>query len=357
MSTGSRLTRTGQALGTPATMSPEQARGEVSSLTPATDVWSLGCVLYEMLAGRPPFEGETSAAVVAAVLTREPTALRRLRPDAPRDLGRILRVAFARAPDARYPEAGAMGDDLDRVLRGAPALARPPASRALRLAGAAAGVALLAAGAWALRLAGPGPGSPAGSPDSPRPGEAAGVRAASRGRELLPSDPHEASRLLGDALRERPDHPDAPAWRLERGLALWYVADFPGAIGEWSAVPEGTPEAARARLHRGLAHYFLGDFARAEPDLGDLARGAGSDAALARGALEASEGRWDAAREALRDLPGWQAALLRAHIENAATDGEPERAAREATAALSGGIRSVWPLFERSRARLHLGDA
>ncbi len=91
VATGSKLTRTGQALGTPHYMSPEQARGEVSALTPATDVWSLGCVLYEMLAGRPPFEGETSAAIVGAVLVRAPADLRRLRGDLPGDLLRLLR--------------------------------------------------------------------------------------------------------------------------------------------------------------------------------------------------------------------------------------------------------------------------
>ncbi len=91
VSTGSRLTRTGQALGTPAYMSPEQARGDVADLAPATDVWSLGAVLYEMLAGRAPFDATTSAAVVGRVLTEEPAALRAVRPEVPRDLERVLR--------------------------------------------------------------------------------------------------------------------------------------------------------------------------------------------------------------------------------------------------------------------------
>ncbi len=80
VATDCRLTRTGQALGTPEYMSPEQGRGEVSSLSPATDVWALGCVLYEMLTGEGAFRASTPAAVLVSVVEREPVALRRRRP-------------------------------------------------------------------------------------------------------------------------------------------------------------------------------------------------------------------------------------------------------------------------------------
>ena len=73
--TGSKFTKTGETLGTPSYMSPEQARGELADLSPASDVWALGCVLYECLAARRAFDAETPAAVIGQVLTREPPPL------------------------------------------------------------------------------------------------------------------------------------------------------------------------------------------------------------------------------------------------------------------------------------------
>ena len=116
--TGSRLTRTGQALGTPAYMSPEQARGETATLTPASDVFALACVCYEVLVRRPAFEGATVAALVAATLTREPVRLRRVRADLPATVERVVHGALAKRAAARHRDGGALRDDLDRVLRG-----------------------------------------------------------------------------------------------------------------------------------------------------------------------------------------------------------------------------------------------
>ena len=96
--THSRFTRSGEALGTPAYMSPEQARGDVSTLTSATDVWSAGCILYELVAGRPPFEGDSIASTIGQVLRSAPPALRRLRPDLPAALDAICDGALAVAP-------------------------------------------------------------------------------------------------------------------------------------------------------------------------------------------------------------------------------------------------------------------
>jgi serine/threonine protein kinase/Tol biopolymer transport system component len=94
------LTRAGFCLGTPSYMSPEQARGDVDH---RTDLWSLGVVLYEMVAGRPPFRADTDQGIIYALLTDEPEPLRKLRPDAPAELEQIVKGMLAKDPEARYP--------------------------------------------------------------------------------------------------------------------------------------------------------------------------------------------------------------------------------------------------------------
>ena len=131
----SRYTRSGDALGTPAYMSPEQARGETATLTPATDVWALGAVLFECLAGRPLFVGDTPAAVVGAMLTTDPPDLQTVRPDLPADVARVVRGCLVRAADRRDPSARASlrWRRADGSRRSPPLWASPASrSRALR---------------------------------------------------------------------------------------------------------------------------------------------------------------------------------------------------------------------------------
>jgi TolB-like protein len=93
-------TAAGVVLGTLSYMSPEQARGlEVDA---RTDIWSLGVVLYEMVTGRPPFEGTTMSDVLASLLDREPSPLARYSHEVPSDLERIIKKALAKNPEARY---------------------------------------------------------------------------------------------------------------------------------------------------------------------------------------------------------------------------------------------------------------
>jgi len=119
------ISEVGQAIGTPAYMSPEQARGETAVVDLRTDVYALGLVLYEMLAGRRAYLGDAQTALFA-VLQGPPERLRTLRPDVPRDLETIVEIATSRDRSDRYPVATALKEDLDRFLRGAPVLGKRP---------------------------------------------------------------------------------------------------------------------------------------------------------------------------------------------------------------------------------------
>src|SRR5205807_2466818 len=109
------LTDPGSVLGTPAYMSPEQARG--LDLDARTDTWSLGVVLYEMLAGRPPFRGETNSHTVVSILETEPPLLSKFAPDTPAELQRIVRKALTKDRDSRYQTARDLMIDLKSLRR------------------------------------------------------------------------------------------------------------------------------------------------------------------------------------------------------------------------------------------------
>jgi serine/threonine protein kinase/WD40 repeat protein len=126
-----RATLAGSPLGTPAYMAPEQVRGD-RTLTTASDLWSLGAILYEQLAGRPPFTGGSAPETYRKILEEEPPRLGEGQlgaaantPSPVRDLEIIARKCLRKVPAERYPSAGALADDLDRWLRGEPILARP----------------------------------------------------------------------------------------------------------------------------------------------------------------------------------------------------------------------------------------
>src|SRR6056297_1973703 len=152
------LTTTGEILGSPAYMAPEQARGDPDTVGPASDVFSIGCMLYEALAGRPPFEGATVSDSLDRLLNSEAAHPRTLNPHAPEPLCRVALQCLERTPARRYVSAGEIAADLrrwaqhqsvgarryTRLYRLQRAMRRRPLESAMAASAALAIVALLA---------------------------------------------------------------------------------------------------------------------------------------------------------------------------------------------------------------------
>ncbi|MBI5683707.1 MAG: serine/threonine protein kinase [Verrucomicrobia bacterium] len=119
------VTQSGVIAGTPSYMPPEQAAGCVAEIGPRSDIYSLGAIFYELLAGRPPFRAESPLDTLVQVIESEPTMLRDVNPGVPRELELVCQRCLEKSPDARYPTAAALADDLERFLKGDAVEARP----------------------------------------------------------------------------------------------------------------------------------------------------------------------------------------------------------------------------------------
>ncbi len=332
-------------------MSPEQARGDVSSLGPGTDVWSLGVVLYESLAGRPPWGGETTAAVIGGILTREPAPIRRTRPDVPAALDRLLRVALARGVRSRFPDAGALRDDLERLLRGERPRARPPGA-GRRILGAAVLLTVAVSAAAALRPTPVAPPADRGPDRRPTEAEALVERAGA----LRASDPSAGAECLGRALTLEPAHAGRNAWLVERGRLLWAAGRSAEAQDAWGRVSDDAPEATEARFWRAFERFTRWAGGIEDPDLAAAAKGEGRWGRLARALVLGDSGRSDEGLRLLAAEEGWEAAALRGWLLRLQDREDRTGELREFERALAIGIPFSWAYVACAEARNSLGD-
>ena len=251
------ISAAGSSLGTPAYMSPEQARGD--TVDPRTDLWSLGIVLYEMLAGQRPFRGERAQTVIYAILNERPQPLREIRPEVPAEVARIVDRLLAKPRAARYASVEEALADL-RALRGEGAtgitrtliaplggFSSSPRSRALLWGGAAAAVLGLAGlGLYLASLASLAPGARRGA----APVQATFSRLTEQGSATSPSVAPDGNSFVY-VKATRPEKLDIYRQRVGEANAVNLTARLPGNATQPAWSPDGTTLAFRSEQGSG----------------------------------------------------------------------------------------------------------
>lgn len=346
----SGVTRSGAAVGTPAYLSPEAARGELAALTPAADVWGLGCIAYELLARTRAFCGDTPAAQIGAVLTTAPPWLRA----APRPVARFVAACLQRDAGARPQAADAVRDDCRRLLAGETPRARVRA-RWRRPAAVVTAIAALAVAGLAAVVAG------TGGPAPPAGGASAAEALANEGWRQRQDDPVGAADRLARACALDPARHD---WRVQLGVLRWALDGAGAAIAEWSRVPDESPASTRAWWLRGLAATLeqIGQFRMQRATAGRpawerAAAGTGPERHWAAAGLAMLDYEFAGIRAALEHADGWDAALLLGLSEEGAKNPHRDeaRAITAYTRALDGGAPVLWIRLNRAVLQIRAG--
>ncbi|HET8833881.1 MAG TPA: protein kinase, partial [Gemmatimonadales bacterium] len=371
------LTKTGSSMGTPAYMSPEQANGEPADAR--TDVYSLGAVLYEMLAGKPPFTGSSAVAIVAKWLTEPIPSVRATRPDVPEDVDQSIQRALARSAPDRFATTA----EFVRALQGAPSgftpvpppvvVPAPAAARRWRvpLAAAVLGVAVVAGALFARHRTHAGVSESAGPKllavlpfenlgDSADAYFADGVTEAVRGK---------LSRLAGlDVIARGSSNQYRHTTKAPQEIARELGADYLlTATVRWEKAPGGgsrvrvTPELVDVRPGRAPRTRWQDSF---DASLTDVFQVQADIATTVAGALDVALG--DSARRDLTTQPTHNLAAYDAFLKGeAATQSmgvylpsslRPAIGFYEQAVALDSSFVTAWVQLARARSLLYINS-
>ncbi|MCI0342683.1 MAG: tetratricopeptide repeat protein, partial [Planctomycetales bacterium] len=177
-----------------------------------------------------------------------------------------------------------------------------------------------------------------------------------RARALRGTQTREAESLLARALLGDPEHPDRDSWRVERGVLLWALGEGASAREQWRTVGAASPQRPAASFYTILEAMARGRMEEEASTLDALSGREGRFGQLARGARHAARREWGPARKALRDVVGWEAALLRGFVEQSDPAGDVTAALRELNSALEDGVPLGYAFAARARCRMRLGN-